>query len=245
MSRKKRLDVLLVEQGIARDEKHAVGLILSGEVLVENTPVDKVGVAVDESSNIRLRHDTKRFVSRGGEKLQGALDHFRISIPDICLDVGSSTGGFTDCLLQNGASFVYAVDVGTNQLHQQLRTDKRVRVMEQTHVKDIQPEQFSPLPSFATVDVSFIGLGAVLPHVLRVLSPECFVLALVKPQFELERALVSPGGVVPEEGNQMRAVKQVYDISTALGLSVEGVFKSLLRGEKMGNQEYFLLLKRN
>ena len=241
---KERLDVLLVELGFAPTRHKAQAMIIAGCVLINNIPVDKAGALVPINSDIRLRGLPMRFVSRGGEKIDPAFLHFNIDLTDvIAIDVGASTGGFTDCMLQRGAKTVYAVDVGHHQLDSRLRQDKRVIVMEQTHARDLLPEMFNPKPSFAVMDVSFISVRKVLSYVCAVLdhSAAFSLLILVKPQFELEPQYVSKGGVIKEEAHQMLAVGLVKEsLEKQLGLSVYGEFKSPVKGVRKGNQEYFV-----
>lgn len=242
--KKHRLDEFLVSQGIVSTLQKAQSLILQGQVLVNEEPILKAGNPVGEDVVIRLRNLPAPFVSRGGEKIQAALDYFQISLEgSVAIDVGSSTGGFTDCMLQRGARLVYAVDVGRNQLDFRLRQDPRVVVREETHAKDLQAKDFNPLPSFAALDLSFISLRLVLKSVVQVLNPPFQVLALVKPQFELSREYVEKGGVVRSPEHQLEAVKLVADYATAIGLTVVGSFASPIRGQKKGNQEHFICLK--
>lgn len=240
-STKKRLDTLLVEQGFCATRQKAQALIFSGNVLVNDVPVDKAGALIKTESEIRIRGEQSRFVGRGGDKIDPAFDYFQINIKDqVALDVGASTGGFTDCMLQRGARLVYAVDVGYNQLDHKLRTDPRVVVLEKTHAKDLGSVNFKPQPQFSTIDVSFIGIRKVLPYVIDVISPPRRILALIKPQFELGPEYVQTGGVVREEKDQLLAVKLVREYAKNLGLCAKSEFASPLKGEKKGNQEYFL-----
>ncbi|MCC6932987.1 MAG: TlyA family RNA methyltransferase [Deltaproteobacteria bacterium] len=240
---KKRLDLILVEQDLAPTRQKAQGLIIAGQVTVNGKRVDKAGAPVNDDALIEITGKSSQFVSRGGDKINPAFDYFPLNIQGaVCLDLGASTGGFTDCMLKRGATLVYAVDVGHNQLDFRLREDLRVRVMEKTHAKDLPGIVFDPRPSFATVDVSFIGIRKVLPYLLEVLTPRR-VLALVKPQFELGPEYVSTGGVVKEKKYQDLAVQLVCDFASQLGLKCRGVFPSPLRGEKKGNQEYFVLIE--
>lgn len=241
-SGKTRLDVLLVELGLAQSRHRAQALILSGQVLVDNVPVDKAGTSVRQDSEIRVRGEGLRFVSRGGDKLEGALKSFEIDVEGrVCLDIGSSTGGFTDCLLQNGARLVYAVDVGTNQLAYKLRIDPRVRVHEGVHVNQLSAEMFDERPEIVTADLSFIGVRKVLPSVVKALANcEYKLVILVKPQFELEPSAIGKGGVVKSESEQLRAVELVKTEGERLGLKYVGQVASTVRGAKSGNQEYFI-----
>lgn len=241
--RRTRLDQLLVQRGFAPSREKAQALILSGLVLVNDAPATKAGQQIPDEAAIRLRGEISRFVGRGGEKLEPALKHFNLDLGDrVVIDVGSSTGGFTDCVLQRGARRVYAVDVGTNQLDYKLRVDDRVVVMEQTHVKDLATKQFDPLPSLALVDLSFISVAKVLSHIIAVLAPVSDLLILVKPQFELEPEYVEKGGVVRNLEHQLLAIERVVATGQALGLEDRGVVPCELKGAKSGNQEHFLLL---
>jgi 23S rRNA (cytidine1920-2'-O)/16S rRNA (cytidine1409-2'-O)-methyltransferase len=240
---KQRIDRLLVERGLAPTRHRAQALILAGEVLVNDAPVEKAGAMVVGEAAIRLRSAPQRFVGRGGEKIDPLFDSFDISLEGlVALDVGASTGGFTDCMLQRGAAKVYAVDVGYNQLDHRLRSDSRVVAMERTHAKDMVPSMFDPPPCFATIDVSFIGVCKILQFVTLVLQCPAQLLILVKPQFELEREYVGKGGVVRDPKHQQLAVDLVSQEAEKLGFAVRGSEPSPLRGEKKGNQEYFLYL---
>ena len=241
---KKRLDLVLVEKGLAPSRQKAQALIIAGQVSVAGRRVDKAGTAVDTEAKIDLAAGRSQFVSRGGDKINPAFDYFHLDITNaVCLDLGASTGGFTDCMLKRGAQLVYAVDVGYNQLDFRLRADPRVCVMEKTHAKDLPDITFSPRPTFATVDVSFIGIRKVLPYLLAVLEQKR-VLALVKPQFELGPEYISAGGVVKDKADQDLAVQLVCDFIHEIGLECHGVFPSPLKGEKKGNQEYFIYVSR-
>lgn len=216
---------------------------MSGEVLVADVPVEKAGAAVSEDAPIRIRGSESPYVGRGGEKMRGALDSFGIDPQGfVVLDVGSSTGGFTDCLLQAGARKSYAVDVGTNQLHSKLRSDNRVLVREQTHVADLKREDFDEDVNLIVVDVSFIGLQKILPMICSLGFKEAELLTLVKPQFELEPNLVEKGGVVKDSRLHQEALSAVKSVAEDLGLRVLGEAPSVIRGDKKGNQEYFLYL---
>ena len=218
---------------------------MSGNVLVDDVPVDKVGSKVPVNAAIRIRGSQSKFVGRGGDKIEAAFEHFSIALEAIvAIDVGASTGGFTDCMLQRGAAKVYAVDVGYNQLDTRLRNDPRVVVLEKTHAGQMLPEHFLPRPTFATIDVSFIGLRKVLEPVANVLEENAAIIALVKPQFELGPEHVGKGGVVKEETLHQKAIALVESAAIQIGLETCGSMPSPLRGEKKGNQEYFLHLKK-
>jgi len=200
-----RLDRLLVEKGLLDSREKALRAIMAGDVLVDGQRADKAGALVSTEAEIELKGRSP-FVSRGGEKLSHALEHFGTNVKGrICVDVGASTGGFTDCLLQRGASMVYAVDVGSGQLDDKLRKDARVVVMEHTNARTLDPRLFGDQPTLAVVDVAFISLEKVLPAIFNVLAPRSEVVALVKPQFEAGREHVGKGGVVRDPA-QHRAV---------------------------------------
>jgi len=240
---KKRLDKILLERGMLLSRELAQSLIIRGDVLVNNTPVTKPGQATSEDAEIRIRGELPKYVSRGGDKLEGALIDLSIELNgEVVLDVGASTGGFTDCVLQHGASFVYAVDVGKAQLAEKLRQDPRVKSIEELHAKDLKSELFSQPINLAVIDVSFIGLRKVLPYVVRVLTPPFRILALVKPQFELGPEFVEAGGVVSDESLQLEAVAVVADFVKTLDCKVIAQTPSKLKGAKKGNQEYFVLI---
>lgn len=241
---KKRLDLLLLERGLVSSREKAQALIMAGQVLVNDVPAEKAGAPVKSDAEIRIRGELSPYVGRGGEKLLGALEHFAISPQGhVALDVGASTGGFTDCMLQKGAVKVYAVDVGYNQLDEKLRRDERVVVMEQVHAKDLTREHFEPLPDFVSVDVSFISAKKILDSLARFLPMESLVVVLVKPQFEVGPEHVEKGGVVKDEAKQKAAVEAVVGHGAKLGFRSLGVSPSVLRGAKKGNQEYFALLR--
>jgi 23S rRNA (cytidine1920-2'-O)/16S rRNA (cytidine1409-2'-O)-methyltransferase len=238
---KQRLDKIILSRRLVPSREIAQSLILRGDVLVNDTPVTKAGAQIREDAQIRIRGELPKYVSRGGDKLEGALSDFALDVSGlIALDLGASTGGFTDCLLQHGAIKVYAVDVGTAQLAEKLRQDPRVVSLEQTHAKELP--SFDPAPSLAAIDVSFIGLRKVLPFVFPILTPPWKILALVKPQFELGPECVQEGGVVPEESMQLRAVFLVEEFIAQNGFVSKGYSSSRLKGGRSGNQEYFLLI---
>lgn len=214
---------------------------MSGAVLVDDVPVEKAGVRVSSEAAVRIRGVASVYVGRGGDKIEAAFEHFGIELEGVvALDVGASTGGFTDCMLRRGAKRVYAVDVGVNQLDYSLRTDERVVVMEKTHAVDLAVQHFSPRPTVGVMDLSFISLRKVLQPIVAVLKKPFALLVLVKPQFELEPEYVSKGGVVREKEYQERAVTLVEDCGRAIGLVVRGSLPSPLKGGKKGNQEYFV-----
>ena len=232
---KKRLDVVLVERGLAESRSQAQALVLAGRV----PGFTKAGTPVDEAAELAI--DTPpRFVSRGGEKLANALEHFELDVTgEDCLDVGASTGGFTDCLLQAGAARVCAVDVGYGQLHPKLREDPRVTVLERTNVRALRADQLPFAPTFLTCDVSFIGLDKALPPALATAAPGWRSLVLVKPQFEAGQGEVGKGGVIRDPVLRQRIVDGVASRVPDWGGRVVGVVDSGLPGPK-GNREFFL-----
>jgi 23S rRNA (cytidine1920-2'-O)/16S rRNA (cytidine1409-2'-O)-methyltransferase len=237
-----RLDRLLVDRGLAPSRERAQRLIMAGEVLVADRPASKPGTLVPADAPLRLRVPASPYVSRGGEKLAGALDAFGLDVGGlVVLDVGASTGGFTDCLLRRGARRVLAVDVGYGQLAWTLRQDARVVVLERTNARALEPAMLPEPADLATIDVSFISLTLVLPPVVAALRPGGVIVALVKPQFEAGRGQVGKGGVVRDPAVRAEAVANVRAAAGALGLSVRGEADSVLAGPK-GNREVFLLL---
>ena len=236
---KQRLDTALVERGLAESRALAQSLIYAGQVLVAGQTVSKPSHATDRQSVIAVA-GRKRFVSRGGDKLDHALETFAIPVDGLtCLDAGASTGGFTDCLLQRGAKKVYALDVGTAQLHWKLRNDPRVVVMENVNARHIASGMFPEQPALAAIDVSFISLTKVLPAVINVLAHGARVVALVKPQFEAERC-ENKHGVVRDPAVRSRVVEAIRRFGTdEAGLEYKGVCESPLRGPA-GNVEFFL-----
>ena len=237
MTAKKRLDVLLVERGLAETRSQAQALVLAGRVRGHT----KAGERVDESAELEVAPGA-RFVSRGGEKLAGALQELRVDVAgEDCLDVGASTGGFTDCLLQAGAARVIALDVGYGQLHPKLREDPRVTALERTNVRALSCDELPFRPRFVVCDVSFIGLAKALPPALACAAPGWRALVLVKPQFEAGPADVGKGGVVRDPAVQRRVVDEVVARAPEWGARALGVAESPVRGPK-GNREFFVLL---
>ncbi|HJY88323.1 MAG TPA: TlyA family RNA methyltransferase [Candidatus Acidoferrales bacterium] len=235
---KKRLDVLLVERGLAESRQLAQALILAGQVLVSGQKRDKAGALVPPGANIEVVGSRLRYASRGGLKLEGALEDFHLPVANkLCLDIGSSTGGFTDCLLQHGARRVYAVDVSVNQLAWKLQQDPRV-VRVERNARNLRPEDLGEPVDLVTVDVSFISVIKLLPAVVAVAAPGAEFLILVKPQFELERKEIGKGGIVRDPQLHERAIEQVKRAAWAV-LRVEGVRPSRLPGAE-GNVEFFL-----
>ena len=241
---KVRIDRLLVERGLATSRDRAQRLIMAGDVLVAEHPVTKPGAEVAGDAPVRLRRAEAPFVSRGGEKLAGALDAFGLDVTGATvLDVGASTGGFTDCVLQRGARRVIALDVGYGQLAWRLRSDPRVVVLERMNARALEPGMLPDVPDVATIDVSFISLTLVLSPVAAVLAPQATVVALVKPQFEVGRSQVGKGGVVRDPAGRAAAVTRVRMAAEELGFAVRGEAESVLPGPK-GNREVFVWLAR-
>ncbi|MBD2104628.1 TlyA family RNA methyltransferase [Leptolyngbya sp. FACHB-261] len=242
---KKRLDALIVDLGLLPSRQQAQRVIRAGEVRVNQSVVDKPGTEVDEAAQIEVRQPPP-FVSRGGEKLLGALQAFAVLIPGrICLDGGISTGGFTDCLLQHGAAQVYGVDVGYGQVAWSLRTDPRVILRERTNLRYLKPEELynseAPRPGLGVVDVSFISLTQVLEALWGLLVAPRELLLLVKPQFEAGRSQVGKNGVVRDRQVQAQAIRKVLSRAQELGWCYRGVALSPLEGPA-GNREYWLWL---
>jgi 23S rRNA (cytidine1920-2'-O)/16S rRNA (cytidine1409-2'-O)-methyltransferase len=235
-----RLDLLLVERGLAPSRERAQRLVMAGEVLVDDRVVSKPGTDVAADAALRLRTAPSSYVSRGGEKLAGALDAFGIDPAGrVVLDVGASTGGFTDVVLRRGARRVIAVDVGYGQLAWALRQDPRVVVRDRQNARFLTPELLPEPPDLAVVDVSFISLTLVLPAVARVLVPPAEVVALVKPQFEVGKGQVGKGGVVRDAAQRAEVVARVRAAAEVIGFTIAGEVESVLPGPK-GNREIFL-----
>jgi 23S rRNA (cytidine1920-2'-O)/16S rRNA (cytidine1409-2'-O)-methyltransferase len=242
MSGKSRLDKVLFDRGLAGSRDRARALILAGNVYVNGRRADKAGEGVDEGAEIEVRGPDCPYVSRGGLKLAGALDHFGLDPSGLrCLDVGISTGGFSDCLLQRGAREIVGVDVGYGQLAWKLRSDQRVRVLERTNARALKPEDVGEPADLAVIDVSFISLSLVLPAAAACVARGGDILALVKPQFEVGKGKVGAGGVVRDEALRREAVAGVREFAIGLGLSDLGECESPITGPK-GNHEYFLRL---
>ncbi|WP_420267142.1 TlyA family RNA methyltransferase [Candidatus Magnetominusculus dajiuhuensis] len=237
---KRRLDVILTQRGLAHSRERAKAIIMENKVLVNGLPIDKAGQTVDESSEIIIREPQAPFVSRAGLKLSYALDEFKIDVTEkTVMDVGASTGGFTDCLLKRGAARVYAIDVGYGQLAWVLRTDSRVVPIERTNIRYLDREQIPCAIDMAVIDVSFISLRLVLPPVLKFLRPDGIIAALIKPQFEVGKGEVGKGGIVREEGKRLCVVDGMKEFFLSCGLIVLGVCESAIKGQK-GNVEYFI-----
>ncbi|MDD2335547.1 MAG: TlyA family RNA methyltransferase [Geobacteraceae bacterium] len=241
---KERLDKLLVARGLVESRERARALILAGDVVVDDHAVDKAGQLVYHDAQIRIKGSGIPYVSRGGLKLQKALDEFPLEVTGLCaLDVGASTGGFTDCLLQRGARKVFAVDVGYGQLAWKLRQDERVVCLERTNIRFLEPDALSEVPDLAVIDASFISLEKVLPNTLRLVKEGGEIVALIKPQFEVGRGQVGKGGVVRDERKHREVIDSICSLVETLGLDVKGVLESPLLGPK-GNKEFLIYLKK-
>ena len=245
---KKRLDVLMVERGLAPSREKAKALIMAGIVYVNQNKEDKAGATFDpQETQIEVKGNTLRYVSRGGLKLEKALASFPIDLSGrVCMDIGASTGGFTDCMLQNGAARVYSIDVGYGQLDWKLRSDPRVVCMEKTNFRYVKPEDLGdgPVPSFASVDVSFIGLDKILPAAHAILSPGGEMVCLIKPQFEAGREKVGKKGVVRDKKVHEEVVRDVTSMAEGLGFDLLGLDYSPIRGPE-GNIEYLMYIKKS
>lgn len=242
--KRERIDKLLVERGLAESRTKAQAMVMAGVVLVDEQRVEKPSQQIDPGSTIRIKggdDPTSRYVGRGGLKLEAALREFQIDVAGwTCLDVGASTGGFTDCLLQHGAAHVVAIDVGHNQIDWRLRNDARVEVREGVNARYLQPEDFETKFDLAVMDVSFISATKVIPAIVPLLREGGAIVTLIKPQFEVGRGEVGGGGVVRDAAKRARVVEEVNDAARALGLAVVNVMESPLPGAE-GNVEYLAL----
>jgi 23S rRNA (cytidine1920-2'-O)/16S rRNA (cytidine1409-2'-O)-methyltransferase len=240
-SKRLRLDLLLVERGLVESRPRAVALVLAGKVLVDGRKALKAGQHISPDASLEVVDAGETYVSRGGVKLAGALDAFLLQVGGlVAMDVGASTGGFTDCLLRRGAKRVYAVDVGYGQLAWHLRQDSRVVVLERCNVRYLTHEQVPGIVDLAVIDISFISLKKAIPKVLEFLNSDSRLLALIKPQFEVGRGQVSKGGVVRDPKLHRQVVGDLEAFCRDQGLEVEGVVESSLLGPK-GNREFFIL----
>lgn len=243
--KRERLDRLMVERGLAESREKAQAAVLAGQVLVEGQVISKPGTLVEPGASIVVKEKVQPYVSRGGLKLKRALEVFGVKVEGrICLDVGASTGGFTDCLLQEGAKQVYAVDVGYGQLHDRLRGDPRVVILERTNIRHLTRDALPEPPDLAAIDVSFISLTLVLSPVVALLAEPCEIVALVKPQFEVGKGQVGKGGVVRDANKHRAVLLKVGMIAQGLGLDVRGIVPSPLLGPK-GNREFLMHLSRD
>jgi len=236
---KTRLDVLIVQRGLAPSRERAQALLLAGQVRVDGAPISKAGTQVSADAYVEIVGDTPRYASRGGIKLEGALEDFDLTPSGkICLDVGSSTGGFTDCLLQHGAAKVYAVDVTIDQLDWKLRQDPRIVAIER-NARYLRPGDIDELAQIVTMDLSFISVDKVLPAVVPLAAANACFLVLIKPQFELEKREIGKGGIVRDAALHQKAIERVTAAAARASLDIGGVKLSRLAGTE-GNQEFFL-----
>ena len=235
---KDRLDVLLVKRGLAESREKAKAVIMSGIVYVDGQKEDKAGQTFSDTANIEVRGSTLKYVSRGGLKLEKAMECFDVSVKDkVCMDIGASSGGFTDCMLQNGAKKVYAVDVGHGQLAWKLRNDTRVVVMEKTNIRYVKPEDIGESIDFASIDVSFISLSKVLPAAYNLLGERGEIVVLIKPQFEAGREKVGKKGVVREKSTHIEVIQNCFAYAKENGFFVRELEFSPVKGPE-GNIEY-------
>ncbi len=241
---RERLDIILVEKGFAQSRQRAQAIIMAGRVLVDDRPQDKPGTRVPGDSEIRIKGDDDcPFVSRGGLKILHGLEVFGMDVTDmVCMDVGASTGGFTDCLVQRGAKKVYAVDVGYGQLAWKLRQDERVISIERTNIRHMPFDAVGEQVDLAVIDTSFISLRIVLPAVLKFLKKHAIILALIKPQFEVGKKNVGKGGVVRDSALHEEVVSDLTSFFSESGLDVKGIAPSPILGPK-GNKEFLILLE--
>lgn len=241
---KKRLDVLLVEKGFAASREKAKAIIMSGIVFVDGQREDKAGSVFDEEKEIVIKGKTLKYVSRGGLKLEKAMKNFDISLEGkVCMDVGASTGGFTDCMLQNGAVKVYSVDVGHGQLDWKLRNDERVVCMERTNMRYVTREDIEEPAAFVSIDVSFISLTKILPAVYQVLEDDGQVVALIKPQFEAGREKVGKKGVVRDRKVHKEVIEKICEFASTHGFRLLHLDYSPIKGPE-GNIEYLLHMQK-
>ncbi len=240
-----RLDVYLTEKGLAPSRSAAQAMIMAGDVYINNQKALKAGETLKGDENIEVRGRAQKFVSRGGLKLEKALAVFPINLEgSVCMDIGASTGGFTDCMLQSGASRVFAIDVGYGQLAWKLRQDARVVNMERTNVRYLEPEKLDAVPTFFSVDVSFISLKLVLPVAHNVLADGGMGVCLIKPQFEAGREKIGKKGVVREKSTHIEVIEKVLEFTKEIGFSVQGLDFSPIRGPE-GNIEYLMLVEKS
>ena len=243
MAEKLRLDTLMMERGLAPSLEKAQALIMAGQVVVGDHAIDKAGQQISADAEIRIKGDVLPYVSRGGLKLEKALREFNVTVKGLlALDVGASTGGFTDCLLQAGAARVFAVDVGHGQLAWKLQQDPRVVSMEKTNIRHLTPEQLDGVPDLAVIDASFISLSKVLPPTVALVKSGGRIIALIKPQFEVGRGEVGKGGIVRDPAAHERVIDAVRQTAMAMGLAVSGVCESPITGAD-GNREFLILLE--
>ena len=243
MTGKERIDKLMVQRQLAGSRERARALIMAGRVLVDDQPVDKAGTQVDQDASIRLKGEDIPYVSRGGLKLARALEAFQVTAAGrTALDVGASTGGFTDCLLQEGARKVFAVDVGYGQLAWKLRDDQRVINLERTNIRHLTPDQLDEIPDLAVIDASFISLEKVLPSTTALIKPGSDIIALIKPQFEVGKGQVGKGGVVRDPDQHAQVIEKIKLVAAQAGCQVVQLCESPILGTK-GNREFLIHLR--
>ena len=243
MSTKQRLDTLLVDQGLAPSRERAQALIMAGQVVVGDHTINKSGQQVPVDADIRIKGGVLPYVSRGGLKLRKALEEFGIDATGVvAIDVGASTGGFSDCLLQAGARRIFAVDVGHGQLAWKLQQDPRVVSMEKTNIRHLLPDQLDEVPDLAVIDASFISLAKVLPATIAIVKPGGRIIALIKPQFEVGKGEVGKGGIVRDPAAHEKVIEAVRLTARELGLEVAGLCESPITGAD-GNREFLILLE--
>jgi 23S rRNA (cytidine1920-2'-O)/16S rRNA (cytidine1409-2'-O)-methyltransferase len=245
---KERLDKLLIDQGLTESRQRAQALIIAGQVLVNEQREDKPGKMIDTAATLRIKGEQLRYVGRGGLKLEAALTAFNLDVTNLhCIDVGASTGGFTDCLLQHGASHVTAIDVGHNQLDWRIRQDARVTVREGVNARYLRPADFPETPGgfdCATMDLSFISLEKVLPAVASLIKPNGWIVALIKPQFEVGKSDVGKGGIVTDTTKQDAVAQKIKAFAESIGLTSQGIIDSPILGQD-GNREFLIHLKKS
>lgn len=242
---KKRLDILVHEKGFAESREKAKAIIMAGQVYVDNQKADKCGTSYDENANIEVRGNVLKYVSRGGLKLEKAIDNFGLDLNGaIAMDIGASTGGFTDCMLQNGAKKVYSIDVGYGQLAWKLRTDERVVNLERTNMRKVTREQVPDPIDFFSVDVSFISLRLILPVARELMAENAEAVCLIKPQFEAGREKVGKKGVVRDPSVHVEVVRGIYGFCLQSGFDVLNLDFSPIKGPE-GNIEYLIHLKKS
>lgn len=241
---KERIDKLLFNKGLVQSREKAKALIMAGQIIVNDNRVDKAGTLVPVGSDIRIRGEQMPFVSRGGLKLEHAIQHFNINVGGkVAIDVGASTGGFTDCLLQRDIQKVYAIDVGYGQMDLKVKNDPRVTSIERTNIRDLPPEGIPEKADLAVIDVSFISLTKVLPHILPLLKEEAEIVALIKPQFEVGKGEVGKGGIVKDPDKVDQVIDDIICFIKQLGLTTKGTIESPILGAK-GNREILIYIKK-
>lgn len=240
---KERIDKLLVQKNLVKSREKARAIIMAGQVLVNETRVDKAGAFIEKNADIRIKGVATPFVGRGGLKLDHAIEFFNVEVcGKTAIDVGASTGGFTDCLLQRGIGKVYAVDVGYGQIDLTIRQNPKVHVMDRTNIRNLDSDRFSKKIDLAVVDVSFISLTKVLPAIVNILSGRGEIIALIKPQFEVGKGAVGKGGIVKDFSKIEQVIKNVLDYGLSIGLKTIGTVESPVKGAK-GNREFLVYMK--